>query len=133
MRMTRIPQGADLVTNKASLAPGFWIGNVIVMAGVPTIMQAMLDEVGPKLKTGKQMLSESIRADAREGDIGTELGELAKAHPDASFGSYPFFDDKTGPNTNIVVRSRDPDKLAAAKAGVEQMLRDVKAKLKAAG
>jgi molybdenum cofactor synthesis domain-containing protein len=133
MRMTRIPQGADLVTNKVSLAPGFWIGNVIVMAGVPNIMQAMLDEVGPKLKTGKQMLSESIRADAREGDIGTELGELAKAHPDASFGSYPFFDDKTGPNTNIVVRSRDPDKLAAAKAGVEQMLREVKAKLKAAG
>jgi molybdopterin-biosynthesis enzyme MoeA-like protein len=133
MRMTRIPQGAELVTNKVSLAPGFWIGNVIVMAGVPTIMQAMLDEVGPKLKTGKQMLSESIRADAREGDIGTELGELASAHPDASFGSYPFFDDKTGPNTNIVVRSRDPDKLAAAKAGVEQMLRDVKAKLKAAG
>ncbi|MFZ5689647.1 MAG: competence/damage-inducible protein A [Pseudomonadota bacterium] len=133
MRMTRIPHGADLVTNKVSLAPGFWIGNVIVMAGVPSIMQAMLDEVGPKLKTGRQMLSESIRADAREGDIGTELGELAKAHPDASFGSYPFFDDKTGPNTNIVVRSRDPDKLAAAKAGVEQMLRDVKAKLKAAG
>ncbi|MGV3632951.1 MAG: competence/damage-inducible protein A [Pseudorhodoplanes sp.] len=133
MRMTRIPEGADLVTNKVSLAPGFWIGNVIVMAGVPSIMQAMLDEVGPKLKTGRQMLSESIRADAREGDIGTELGDLAKAHPDASFGSYPFFDDKTGPNTNIVVRSRDPDKLAAAKAGVEQMLRDVKAKLKAAG
>jgi len=133
MRMTRIPQGADLVTNKVSLAPGFWIGNVIVMAGVPSIMQAMLDEVGPKLKTGRQMLSESIRADAREGDIGTELGELAKAHPDASFGSYPFFDDKTGPNTNIVVRSRDPEKLAAAKASVEQMLREVKAKLKTAG
>lgn len=133
MRMTRIPNGAELVTNKVSLAPGFWIGNVIVMAGVPTIMQAMLDEVGPKLKTGKQMLSESIRADAREGDIGTELGDLAKAHPEASFGSYPFFDDKTGPNTNIVVRSRDPETLAAAKAGVEQMLREVKAKLKAAG
>ena len=133
MRMTRIPQGAELVTNKVSLAPGFWIGNVIVMAGVPSIMQAMLDEVGPKLKTGKQMLSESIRADAREGDIGTELGELAKAHPDASFGSYPFFDDKTGPNTNIVVRSRDAGRLAAAKADVEQMLRDVKAKLRSAG
>jgi molybdenum cofactor synthesis domain-containing protein len=133
MRMTRIPEGAELVTNKVSLAPGFWIGNVIVMAGVPTIMQAMLDEVGPKLKTGKQMLSESVRADAREGDIGTELGELAKAHPDASFGSYPFFDDKTGPNTSIVVRSRDPEKLAAATAAVEAMLVSVKAKLKAAG
>jgi molybdopterin-biosynthesis enzyme MoeA-like protein len=131
MRMTRIPAGAELVTNKVSLAPGFWIGNVIVMAGVPNIMQAMLDEVGPKLKTGKQILSESIRADTREGDIGTELGEIAKAHPDVSIGSYPFFDDKLGPNTNVVVRSRDAEKLAAAKAAVEEMLRDVKAKLKA--
>jgi molybdenum cofactor synthesis domain-containing protein len=131
MRMTRIPQGADLVTNKVSLAPGFWIGNVIVMAGVPTIMQAMLDEVGPKLKTGKQMLSESVRADAREGDIGTELGEIAKAHPDVTIGSYPFFDDKSGPNTNVVVRSRDPAKLAAAKQAVEAMLVEVKTRLKA--
>ena len=131
MRMTRIPAGADLVTNKVSLAPGFWIGNVIVMAGVPNIMQAMLDEVGPKLKTGQQMLSDSIRADAREGDIGTELGEIAKLHPEVSIGSYPFFDDKSGPNTNVVVRSRDADKLAAAKTAVEAMLRDVKAKLKA--
>src|SRR5690606_17887750 len=127
------PHGAELVTNKVSLAPGFWIGNVIVMAGVPTIMQAMLDEVGPKLKTGKQMLSESVRADAREGDIGTELGELAKAYPDATFGSYPFFDDKTGPNTNIVIRSREPETLAAATAAVHGMLRDVKARLKATG
>ncbi len=131
MRMTRIPHGAELVTNKVSLAPGFWIGNVIVMAGVPSIMQAMLDEVGPKLKTGKQMLSVSIRADAREGDIGTELGEVAKAHPGASFGSYPFFDDTSGPNTNVVVRSRDPHALAAAKTAVENMLVSVKAKLKA--
>ena len=131
MRMTRIPQGAELVTNKVSLAPGFWIGNVIVMAGVPNIMQAMLDEVGPKLKTGKQMLSVSIRADTREGDIGTELGDVAKAHPDASLGSYPFFDDTFGPNTNIVIRSRDPGKLEAAKADVERMLQTVKAKLKA--
>jgi molybdopterin-biosynthesis enzyme MoeA-like protein len=131
MRMTRIPQGADLVTNKVSLAPGFWIGNVIVMAGVPTIMQAMMDEVGPKLKTGKQMLSESVRADAREGDIGTELGEVAKAHPGVTIGSYPFFDDKLGPNTNVVVRSRDAQKLAAAKIAVERMLEAVKAKLKA--
>ena len=131
MRMTRIPHGADLVTNKVSMAPGFWIGNVIVMAGVPTIMQAMLDEVGPKLKTGQKMLSDSVRADAKEGDIGTELGEIAAAHPDVSIGSYPFFDDKLGPNTNVVIRARDAGKLAAAKAAVEEMLTAVKAKLKA--
>ena len=75
--MTRIPKGADLILNKVSGAPGFWIGNVIVMAGVPSIMQAMLDEVAPKLKTGVRMLSETVRADVREGDIGMQLGEIA--------------------------------------------------------
>ncbi len=129
MRMARVPAGAELVTNKISAAPGFWIGNVIVMAGVPAIMQAMLDDVAPKLKTGAKMLSETVRADAREGDIGTELGEVAKAHPGTSIGSYPFFDEKRGPNTNIVVRARDPQALAAAKAAVEAMLARVKATL----
>jgi len=129
LRMARIPAGADLVTNKVSNAPGFWIGNVIVMAGVPAIMQAMLDEVAPKLRTGGKVLSETVRADAREGDIGTELGEIAKGHPDVTIGSYPFFDDKRGPNTNVVVRSRDPQKLAAAKAAVEAMLKQVRATL----
>jgi len=131
MRMTRIPQGADLVANKISAAPGFRIGNVIVMAGVPTIMQAMLDDVAPKLQTGARMLSESVRADLREGDIGSELAEVAKAHADVSIGSYPFFDDTLGPNTNIVIRSRDAQAIAAARADVETMLRAVKAKLKA--
>ena len=129
MRMTRIPNGAALVYNKVSGAPGFWIGNVITMAGVPSIMQAMLDEVAPKLKTGVKMLSVSIRADAKEGDIGTELGAVAKAYPDAIIGSYPFQDDKLGPNTNIVVRSRDAARLAEVRAAVEAMLAKVKAQL----
>jgi molybdenum cofactor synthesis domain-containing protein len=126
MRMARIPNGAALVENKVSGAPGFWIGNVIVMAGVPSIMQAMMDVVAPQLKTGVKMLSETIRADAREGDVGTELGAIAKAHPDVTIGSYPFFDDKLGPNTNIVVRARDPQKLTAARAAVEAMLAQVR-------
>jgi molybdopterin-biosynthesis enzyme MoeA-like protein len=129
MRMTRIPAGAELVLNKISKAPGFWIGNVIVMAGVPSIMQAMLDEVAPKLQTNAKMLSETIRADLREGDIGTELGAIARAHPDVSIGSYPFFDEERGPNTNVVVRARDPQKLAAASAAVQEMLQEVKATL----
>lgn len=129
MRMTRIPKGGALVHNKVSGAPGFWIGNVITMAGIPSVMNAMLDEVAPKLKTGVKMISESIRADAREGDVGTELGAIAKAHPDTIIGSYPFVDEKGGPNTNLVIRSRDPQKLAAAKAAVEAMLANVKAKL----
>ena len=122
LRMCRIPKGADLVLNKVSAAPGMWIGNVIVMAGVPTIMQAMLDEVAPKLKTSVRILSETIRADAREGDIGTQLGDIAKANPQVTIGSYPFFDPQHGPNTNVVLRARDAEKLAVAKQAVEQML-----------
>ena len=123
MRMTRIPDGADLVLNKVSAAPGFWLGNVIVMAGVPSIMQVMLDEVAPKLQTGVRMLTDTVRADLREGDIGTPLGEIAKSHPEVAIGSYPFFDDQRGPNTNVVLRARDAQKLAAAKHAVEEMLR----------
>jgi molybdenum cofactor synthesis domain-containing protein len=129
LRMARIPAGADLILNKVSAAPGFRIGNVHVMAGVPSIMQAMLDEVAPTLKTGIKMLSETVRANCREGDIGGPLGEIAKAHPDVMIGSYPF-QDEGRPNTNLVVRSRDPQKLAAAKAAVEQMLERVHASLK---
>jgi molybdenum cofactor synthesis domain-containing protein len=129
MRMTRVPKGGVLVLNKISAAPGFWIGNVIVMAGIPSVMQAMLDYVAPQLKTGAKMLSQSIRADCREGDIGTELGAIAKAHADVVIGSYPFVDEKNLANTSVVVRSRDPQKLAAAKAAIEAMLTRVKASL----
>jgi molybdenum cofactor synthesis domain-containing protein len=133
MRMTRMPKGAELVPNKVSAAPGFRIGNVIVMAGVPSIMQAMLDAVAPKLRTGIKVLSETVRADCREGDVGTELGEVAKAHPEVMIGSYPFVDDVRGPNTNIVVRGRDPARIAAAKAAVEDMLGKVRARIAAQG
>jgi molybdenum cofactor synthesis domain-containing protein len=130
LRMARIPAGAELVENKQSGAPGFWIGNVIVMAGVPSIMQAMLDAAAPRLQTGVKMISETVKGDVREGDIGTELGEIAKQHPNVSIGSYPFFDEKTGPNTNLVIRSRDAGHLAAAKAEVEAMLVRVRAAVK---
>jgi molybdenum cofactor synthesis domain-containing protein len=129
MRMTRVPVGGELVLNKISAAPGFWIGNVIVMAGIPSVMQSMLDYVAPKLKTGTKMLSETIRADSREGDIGTELGEIAKQFPDVVIGSYPFTDENQVANTNVVMRSRDPQRLVAAKAEVEAMLVRVKAEL----
>ncbi|MBB5048881.1 molybdenum cofactor synthesis domain-containing protein [Rhodopseudomonas rhenobacensis] len=122
LRMARIPDGAELIQSATILAPGFKIGNVIVLAGVPSIMQAMMDIVAPKLKSGVRMLSESIRANAREGDIGGPLRALAKAHPDAIIGSYPFLDEDKKPNTYLVVRSRDPDKLRDAVEGVKQML-----------
>jgi len=122
LRMARIPDGAELIQSATILAPGFKIGNVIVMAGVPSIMQAMLDIVAPKLRSGVRMLSESVRANAREGDIGGPLREIAAAHPDTIIGSYPFLDENGKPNTNIVVRSRDPEKLKAAMAAVTEML-----------
>ena len=125
MRMTRIPKGADLILNQVSGAPGFWIGNVIVMAGVPSIMQAMLDEVGPKLNTGIRMLSETVRADVRESDIGPQLGEIAKANPGVAIGSHPFFDPEHGANTNVVLRASDPQKLQRAKRALEDMLQRV--------
>lgn len=128
MRMTRIPEGGTLVYNKVSGAPGFRIGNVFVMAGIPVVMQAMLDEIAPTLQTGKKMLSESVRADAREGDIGGPLGEVAKAFPDVTIGSYPFIDDK-GPNTSIVVRAREEERLSAAVAAVREMLAGVQVSL----
>jgi molybdenum cofactor synthesis domain-containing protein len=126
LRMARIPFGADLVENSHNKVPGFWIGNVIVMAGVPVIMQAMLDGVAPKLRTGAKMLSTTIRADRREGDIGSALGAVAKAHPDVMIGSYPFWADDGTPNTNLIVRSRDAAKMDAAAEAVKEMLKTMK-------
>jgi molybdenum cofactor synthesis domain-containing protein len=128
MRMARVPAGAKLVPNKISAAPGFWIDNVIVLAGVPSIMQAMLDAVAPQLRTGTKILSETVRADCREGDIGTELGEIAKAHPEVTIGSYPFMDEVRGPNTNVVVRGRNAARVADAMAAVATMLVEVRAR-----
>ena len=122
LRMARIPDGAELIQSATILAPGFKIGNVIVMAGVPSIMQAMMDIVAPKLKSGVRMLSDTVRANAREGDIGGPLRDIANAHPDTIIGSYPFQDEDKKPNTNLVVRSRDPEKLNAAMNAVKEML-----------
>ncbi len=125
MRMTRIPKGAELVLNKVSGAPGFWIGNVIVMAGVPSITQAMLDEVAPRLKTGIHVFSESVRADVRESDIVAQLGEIARDNPGVAIGSHPFFDPQRGPNANVVLRASDGQKLQRAKRAVVDMLERV--------
>src|ERR1700689_1430196 len=102
LRMARIPDGAELIQSATILAPGFKIGNVIVMAGVPSIMQAMMDIVAPRLKSGVRMLSESVRANAREGDIGGPLRAIANAHPDTITGSYPFMGHDKKPNPNLV-------------------------------
>jgi molybdopterin-biosynthesis enzyme MoeA-like protein len=121
MRMARIPIGAELIRNSVSAAPGFRIGNVHVMAGVPSIMQAMMDAVAPTLRTGAKMLSETIEAHLREGTVAVPLAEVLRQHPGTMIGSYPFSDER-GYNTNLVVRSRDPAALAAAAAAIRAML-----------
>ena len=117
LRMARIPVGAALIENSVSKAPGFMIGNVIVMAGVPAIMQAMLLAVTPDLKTGAKLLSESIRVNAPEGKVAIPLAEAQRAFPDVAMGSYPFFEEGRY-GTNLVLRSTDAALLAQAKAAL---------------
>ena len=121
-RMARIPAGADLVDNPISKAPGFRIGNVIVMAGVPNIMQAMLDAAAEKLETGQRILAETVEAGGLpEGRYGAALGEVAAAHPSVAIGSYPAFVDGAFRN-QIVIRGKDAGALGAARKAVEAML-----------
>jgi hypothetical protein len=80
----------------------------------------------PKLKADARMLSETVRADAREGDIGIQLDEIARANPEVAIRSHPFFDPQHGVNTNVVLRAHDAQKLAQAKRGVEDMLERVR-------
>jgi molybdenum cofactor synthesis domain-containing protein len=121
-KMARIPHGARLIENKISAAPGFWIANVIVTAGVPAIMQAMLDEVAPKLKTGTKMVAETVKAGGLfEGDYAAALGDLAAANPGLLIGSYPVFRDD-GFHNEIVVRGKDAAKVEAAAAAIAAMV-----------
>jgi molybdenum cofactor synthesis domain-containing protein len=122
LRMARIPFGADLIPNAISKAPGFRIGNVIVMAGVPAIMQAMLDAVGPTLQGGAAMQSVTVEAtNIPEGSYAGDLGAIAKRHESVSIGSYPMMTPE-GFRNRIVVRSRDAAALAAAQAEVEALV-----------
>ena len=113
LRMARIPDGAALIDNPVSVAPGFSIGNVHVMAGVPSVFQAMVESVLPTLTGGAPLVSRTLRIDRGEGDIAGPLGELAATYPDLSIGSYPFQKDgKYG--ANIVIRGADETKVDAA-------------------
>ncbi len=126
-RMARIPEGADLVDNPISKAPGFRIGNVFVLAGVPSVMQAMLDFAVKSMKTGSVMLVETVEAGpAPEGRYGDALGRIAAERPDVSIGSYPSYKDGRFSN-QIVVRGKDATAVAAAREAVEAMLATLRA------
>ena len=120
-RMARMPRGADHIDNPVSTAPGFRIGNVHVMAGVPAIFQAMLDNVIPTLKTGTKLFSATVHCPFGEGVIGGPLADIQKAHPDTIIGSYPKYQDGAF-WTELVVRSRAPDALDRAREAVEAMV-----------
>ena len=120
-RMARMPRGAAHIDNPVSLAPGFRIGNVHVMAGVPSIFQAMLDNVVPTLKTGTKMLSATVECPVGEGTIGGPLAEIQKRHPDTVIGSYPKYGEGRF-WTELVVRARSQEALEAARAEVAAMV-----------
>lgn len=117
LRMARIPEGAELIDNPVSGAPGFSLGNVHVMAGVPSVFQAMVASVLPGLTGGAPLHSRTLRINRGEGDIAGPLATLAQSHPDLSFGSYPFIQNGTY-GSNIVIRGTD---IAAVETAVADL------------
>jgi molybdenum cofactor synthesis domain-containing protein len=127
LRMARIPAGAELLANPVSGAPGFRLDNVFVMAGVPSIMRGMLEDVGHRIHGGAVVHQHTVRGKGvREGDVAAALGALAKARPEVNFGSYPWM-KATGKTVdygvNLVARSRDPDLIAASVDALVELLK----------
>jgi molybdenum cofactor synthesis domain-containing protein len=117
-RMATMPRGAVLIDNGRSIAPGFSMGNVHVMAGVPAIMRAMFDMLAPTLQGGAPIVSRSVHAaDIREGDIAEGLTAIQAGHPDLDIGSYPYFRDGGG-GVAIVAKGTDAAAADAAIAAV---------------
>ncbi|HYG25619.1 MAG TPA: competence/damage-inducible protein A [Caulobacteraceae bacterium] len=122
-RMARVPQGGSLVKNPVNGPPGFQIGNVFVLAGVPQIMRGMLEDVGHRLKTGAVVIARTLRVDGSgEGQIAAPLEAVARAHPTLSLGSYPFFSPE-GYGSNLVIRGRDEGEVAATVGELTDALR----------
>lgn len=118
LRMARIPEGAALIDNPVSAAPGFRLENVHVMAGVPSVFQAMVASVLPTLTGGAPLISKTMRIERGEGDIAGPLGAIAEAYPLLSMGSYPFQNDgKYG--AHIVIRGNDAEQIDAALGELE--------------
>ncbi len=132
MRMARVPESATLIYNSVSAAPGFRIGNVHVMAGVPKVMNAMMDEIAPTLTQGIKMQSATIEFLGGEGDVAKPLKEIQDAHEGVVIGSYPF-ETPHGFATNLVLRSRDDAMLAKAVEATSTMATELQAQGKCRG
>ncbi len=121
-RMARIPKGGDLIENPVSIAPGFQIENVFVLAGVPLIMRTMLDSLGHKLVGGAPVVSQSISVPMPESALADDLARIAKARPSVQIGSYPYYrEGRVG--LNVVVRSTDEAEVKATIEDVESTVR----------
>lgn len=118
LRMARIPDDAELIENPVSMAPGFTLGNVHVMAGVPSVFQAMVESLLPTLTGGAPLVSETLRIDRGEGDIAGPLGALAAEYPALSMGSYPFQLKSGKYGSNVVVRGSDA---ASVRTAIERL------------
>lgn len=122
LRMARVPVGARLIDNPVSAAPGFAIGHTYVMAGVPEVFRAMVDQVMPGLKAGRPTHSLSVEVPRGESDVAEDLAAIASENPDLSLGSYPFMrEGRYG--TNLVVRGLDADRVAAVMAALKERLK----------
>jgi molybdenum cofactor synthesis domain-containing protein len=123
LRMARIPEGATLIANPVSGAPGFQIGNVFVLAGVPSIMRGMLEDAGKRIKGGAVVGAVTVRGKGvREGDIAASLKALEEAAPEVTFGSYPWF-SPDGFGVHLVARSADPEALVKAGEDLQVLIR----------
>jgi molybdenum cofactor synthesis domain-containing protein len=110
-RMARVPVGGELVKNPVQGPPGFTIGNVFVLAGVPQIMRGMMDDVAPRMRTGRVVIARTVRVEGTgEGVIAAPLEAIAKAHPTLSLGSYPFYGNGTY-GANLVIRGREAEEV----------------------
>lgn len=121
LRMAKTPEGATLIENPVSKAPGFQVENVFVLPGVPRIMQAMFAGIRHRLVGGQPMVSRTVTSHVPEGKAGGPLTELQARHADTEIGSYPFFKDGR-PGASIVIRAEDPAKADAAARDVCEML-----------
>ena len=130
LRMARIPEGAELIANPVSAAPGFTIGNVHVLAGVPVIMKAMLAGLAPRLGEGVRLNVRTISVPTGEGTFAALLAELQQSYADVAIGSYPKM-TPNGYRSEIVLRSRDQGQLDRAVAAVEAMLGDLSVEIDA--
>ncbi len=123
-RMARIPDGATLISNPVSVAPGFHIGNVYVMAGVPMVMRAMLEQLVPHLPRGLPSIAITIEAQVMEGIVAAGLAAIQKQQKDVAIGSYPFYRE-AGSGVQLVARGRDREAVERAARAIEAHLRDL--------